>query len=196
MTGPNTPLPPPPLTPHCTPAHTAPVQARPRCCSSWQGCVSRHLAAYAWTDPTRRTPAWSSECAAWAWCVWICGPDAYGCACLVGVNMCVYRGMVVKEGAPIIATATTTQDIMSEKSALSPPSTQTHRARVRMYMLVSRWPNTYLCPHMRAQVFQFPERHFLGDTIASELSVAWPPQTSARWELSNRTQQVGNGLQV
>jgi len=39
-------------------------------------------------------------------------------------------------------------------------------------------------------VFQFPERHFLGDTIASELSFAWPPQMTARFELSNRTQQV------
>ncbi|KAG1667424.1 hypothetical protein FOA52_004841 [Chlamydomonas sp. UWO 241] len=39
-------------------------------------------------------------------------------------------------------------------------------------------------------VFQFPERHFLGDTIASELSVAWPPSMASRWELSNRTQQV------
>jgi energy-coupling factor transport system ATP-binding protein len=39
-------------------------------------------------------------------------------------------------------------------------------------------------------VFQFPERHFLGETVASELSFAWPPSTELRWEMSNRAQSV------
>ena len=39
-------------------------------------------------------------------------------------------------------------------------------------------------------VFQFPERHFLGDSVASELSFAWPPAPQQRWELSNRAQSV------
>ncbi|GAX81395.1 hypothetical protein CEUSTIGMA_g8826.t1 [Chlamydomonas eustigma] len=43
-------------------------------------------------------------------------------------------------------------------------------------------------------VFQFPERHFLGDTIANELSFAWPPSSETRWLLSNRTQSVLNAV--
>lgn len=38
-------------------------------------------------------------------------------------------------------------------------------------------------------VWQFPERHFLGETVAEELSFGWPPG-DMRWQAASRTQQV------
>lgn len=38
-------------------------------------------------------------------------------------------------------------------------------------------------------VWQFPERHFLGETVAEELSFAWPPG-EMRWRAASVTQQV------
>jgi energy-coupling factor transport system ATP-binding protein len=38
-------------------------------------------------------------------------------------------------------------------------------------------------------VWQFPERHFLGETVAEELSFAWPPGET-RWKAASVTQQI------
>ncbi len=39
-------------------------------------------------------------------------------------------------------------------------------------------------------VFQFPERHFLGDSILAELTFGWPADFGARRRLSERLVRV------
>ena len=42
-------------------------------------------------------------------------------------------------------------------------------------------------------MFQFPERHFLGDTLREELTIGWPRGSAARLAMAQR---LGGALQA